>query len=106
MWTNGHHQAHLALPMKAKSHRQLLPAQPIGTSSRCGKELAPKCKGVSITGVEKMRVLLPIPLQASAGKSTAKWTAKASTGGGQLGIDAQQRRSLKRGKRLPCHLSP
>ena len=67
-------QARLALPMKMNSHRQLRLAYLMSVCS-CHlprKALARKCRGGSGTGTKKMGVLLLIPLQASARKSTTK----------------------------------
>ena len=67
-------QARLALPMKTNGHQQLCLAYLMSICSYCPprKALAQKCRGGSGTGAEKMGVLLPIPLQASTGKSTTK----------------------------------
>jgi hypothetical protein len=53
---------------------------------------------VGIAGTEKMGVVLPIPLQENAKKSTAKWTVPVSIGVGQIGIGVRHQRLLKRGK--------
>ncbi len=96
MKTNGHHQAHLILPMKAQGHCQLCIARPMGASSR--HQLARKHKGSGAAGAESVGMLLSIPAQISARKVTTKWTAPVSTRGGQIGIAAQQRRLLMRGR--------
>ena len=67
-------QAHLALLMKMNGHQQLHLAYLMSICS-CRlphKVLAQKCRGGSSIGTKKMGVLLPIPLQASTGKSTTK----------------------------------
>jgi hypothetical protein len=61
MKTNDHRQLRLAQPTSARGHRQ-----------PCRVLLAWKRKAVGVAGAGKMGVLLPIPLQASAGKSTTK----------------------------------
>jgi len=61
--------------MKTSSCRQLSLTRPMSASSRQQLHglLARKFRGVDAPGIEKMGLLLlPIPLQASAGKSTAK----------------------------------
>jgi hypothetical protein len=72
--TNGHFQAHLVLPAKTNGPRQLRLAQPMSAGSRRQPHevLAQKCKGGNPTGAEEMQLVLPIPLQASAGESAAK----------------------------------
>jgi hypothetical protein len=74
--TNGLRQVHLVPPAKAYGHSQLRVAQPMSASSRHQLQEAPaqkwKAKGVNVLSVEKMELLLPIPLQASARKSMAK----------------------------------
>ena len=60
--------------MKTNGPRQLCLAQPMSTGSRWQPRevLAQKCKEVNPTGAEEMQLVLPIPLQASAGESAAK----------------------------------
>jgi len=97
MKTNGHHQVHLIPPMKTCGHCQLYLAHPTSPSilHQPHGVLAQNCKGVDVTGAEKMRVLLPIPLQASIGKSTSKWTAQVPAHGGQPRNAVQQGRLLQ-----------
>ena len=71
MRTNSYRQAHLELPVKADSYQQLCLVQKMSTA-RCRQPqevLAQRYKGVGVTSTEKMGLLLPIPLQASAKKS-------------------------------------
>jgi hypothetical protein len=101
-------QVNLALPMKVLSLPLLLLAWPMssaGSLHRPHGVLTQKRKGVDVAGTEKMGLVLPFPLQASARKSTTKWTAPVSTGGGQPGIGVRQRRPLKRGKQFPSNFS-
>ena len=97
MKTNGHRQAHLMPPMKTRGYRQLYQAHPTSPSilHRPRGVLAQNRKGVDVAGAEKMRALLPIPLQASVGKSTSKWTAQVPAHGGQPGNAVQQGRLLR-----------
>jgi hypothetical protein len=73
---SSHRQLRGVLARKACSHRQLRPAQSMSASSlrQLREVLARKYKGVGLdlAGEEKMGVLLPIPLQASARKLTAR----------------------------------
>jgi len=95
--TNGHHQAHLMPPMKTHGHCQLYLAHPMSPSilHQPHRVLAQNYKGVDIAGAEKMRALLPIPLQASIRKLTSKWMAQVPAHGGQPGNAVQQGRLLQ-----------
>jgi hypothetical protein len=72
--TNSWPQAQLALQMKAICRHQLRLAQPMSARSHRQRyrALTQKCNRVGVSGLEKMRVMLPIPLQASTGKSITK----------------------------------
>ena len=88
MGANHRNRPHLALPMKACTHRQLRKAQPMSASSRRQlreaqlmstssrrqpREVLPqRCKGMGIANAKIMGVLLLIPLQASVGELTAR----------------------------------
>src|ERR1700675_4838027 len=74
MKTNSRCQAHLALSMKARSYQLLRLTHPISPSHQRQHHgaLARICKGADVAGATKMETLLPIPPQASAGKSTTK----------------------------------
>ena len=105
MKTNNHHRAHLILPMRAQGHCQLCLARPMDASShRQHRGVLRKHKGPGAAGAESVELLLPIPPQVSARKLTTKLKAPVSTRGGQIGIAAQQRRLLMRGRSLPSHL--
>lgn len=104
--TSGCRHPHTMLPVKTQDHRQLLPAHPVGASSRRQSHgaLARKFKGVDVSGAEMIRVLPLVHLQASARKSIIKKAVKVPSGD-RIGTAAQQQRLLKRGKWLTSHLS-
>ena len=71
---NDHRQAHLALLLKYHGHGRLHLFVSAIKGHRVREALAQTCvaKRVNILGAEKTKVLLPIPLQASARNSMAK----------------------------------
>jgi hypothetical protein len=75
------------------------------SSHRQPRGVLQKHKGSGAAGAELVELLLPIPPEISARKLTTKSKAPVSTRGGQIGIAAQQRRLLMRGRLLPSHLS-
>lgn len=74
MKANRRGQVHLTLPKKAHSNHQARQGQPMGAGSpqQSRRELTRKRKGLGVAIAEQMEVLLLIPLQASARKSTTK----------------------------------
>ena len=84
-------------PMKTRGYRQLYQAHPTSPSilHQPRGVLTQNRKGMDIAGAEKMRALLPIPLQASVGKSTSKWMAQVPAHSGQPGNAVQQGRLLQ-----------
>jgi len=97
MKTNSHYQVHLMPPIKTCSHCQLYLAHPTSPSIlyQPHRVLTQNCKGVDIAGTEKMRALLPIPLQASIRKSTSKWMVQVPAHSSQPRNAVQQGRLLQ-----------
>jgi len=86
--------------MKSNSRHQVQLAHPIAASGRrqSRRMLAWKRKGVDAAGVGQTGTLLPIPPHESARRAATKQTVEVSSGSGQVGSAAQQRKPLMRGK--------
>jgi len=70
----------------------------MGISSRCQpyRVLAQNCKGMGITGAEKVGMPMLIPLEESTKRLATKQMVQVSTCSGRNGNATQQQRQLKR----------